>query len=77
MPEKYYELTEREREVVKYLEDGLTNKEIAAILNVTHHTIKAHISAVLRKLGCKNRTDAALYIQKLNLSIHHPNSKQP
>ncbi|MBQ8167789.1 response regulator transcription factor [bacterium] len=57
-------LTPREEEVLDYLTKGLTNKEIAEIMNVTHHTIKAHISAILHKFNCKNRTDAALIAQR-------------
>ncbi len=54
-------LTEREQEVLYYITQSLTNKEIASILDITHHTVKAHISAILRKLRCKNRTESALY----------------
>ena len=54
-------LTEREQEVLYYITQSLTNKEIASILDITHHTVKAHISAILRKLRCKNRTGSALY----------------
>lgn len=72
-----YSLTNRENTVLFYLTQSLTNKEIAEIMNVTHHTIKAHISAILHKLSCKNRTDAALFAQKNNLFIHHQDSEQP
>lgn len=72
-----YTLTERESTVLFYLTQSLTNKEIAKLLNVTHHTIKAHISAILHKLSCKNRTDAALFAQKNNLFIHHQDLKLP
>lgn len=61
MSESDEKLTERETEVLYYLTKSLTNKEIAAILDVTHHTIKAHVSAILKKLQCKNRTNAALF----------------
>lgn len=70
-------LTERENEVLYYLTKSLTNYEIADILNVTHHTIKAHVSAILSKLDCKNRTDAALYAQNNKLFNRHPNLEQP
>ncbi|MBE7710429.1 MAG: response regulator transcription factor [Cyanobacteria bacterium SIG32] len=55
------ELTPREKEVLVALVKGLDNKAIAKELNVTHHTIKAHLSSILQKFGCKNRTDTALY----------------
>ena len=63
-------LTQREQEVLTYLTKGYTNKEIADILSVTSHTIKAHISAILNKFKCKNRTDAALFAERNNLTIH-------
>lgn len=65
-------LTEREFEVLEYLKRGLTNKEIAEILKVTHHTVKAHISSILSKFNCKNRTQVLFELSNLHLS-----SKQP
>ena len=57
-------LTERECEVIKYVAQGLTNKEIAEILTVTHHTVKAHIASIIRKLDARNRVDIAIFAQK-------------
>lgn len=54
-------LTERELEVLRSLSKGLNNKEIAAALYVTEHTVKKHISSILSKLALKDRTQAALY----------------
>ena len=65
----HIDLTTREMDVLTALTKGLNNKEIATELNVTHHTIKAHISSILHKFSCKNRTDAALYAIK-NKIIH-------
>ena len=59
-------LTDREKDVLVGLVKGWTNKEIATTLNVTHHTIKAHISAILHKFGTKNRTEAALFAMNNN-----------
>ncbi len=56
-------LTERECEVIKYVAQGLTNKEIAEILTVTHHTVKAHIASIIRKLDARNRVDIAKFAQ--------------
>lgn len=53
-------LTERELEVSQYVVKGKTNKEIAQILMITHHTVKAHVASIIRKIGVKNRLDAAL-----------------
>ncbi len=53
------ELTKREDEVLDYVIQGLSNKEIAEKLTVTCSTSKAHVSAILRKFGVKSRTAAA------------------
>jgi len=51
-------LTPRESEVLLLLADGMGNKEIAARLNVSEHTIKFHIRSILGKLGASSRTEA-------------------
>jgi DNA-binding NarL/FixJ family response regulator len=52
------ELTDREREVLGYLVQGATNPEIAVALDVSPRTVKAHVVAILEKLGAPNRTKA-------------------
>lgn len=52
-------LTAREREVLEMMTDGLSNKEIAARLNLSVHTVKFHISSILGKLRAASRTEAA------------------
>lgn len=56
-------LTERELEVLNYLMQGFTNREIADKLTVTHHTVKAHVASIIRKLDAKNRLDVAMIAQ--------------
>lgn len=53
-------LTTREREVLDLLTKGLSNKEIARKLELQEVTIKLHVRGICRKLGAKNRTQAAL-----------------
>ncbi len=53
-------LTRREREVLAELAKGRSNREIARALRVSEKTVKAHVSAVLAKLGVQDRTQAAL-----------------
>ena len=53
-------LTHREREILSFLIVGRTNREIAAELNVSVATVKAHLSNIYAKLGVSNRTEAAL-----------------
>jgi len=54
-PEK---LTQRELEVLEMMSEGLSNKGIAALLNISVHTAKFHISSILGKLGASSRTEA-------------------
>jgi NarL family two-component system response regulator YdfI len=51
-------LTPREGEVLRLLAEGSGNKEIAARLNISEHTIKFHIRSILGKLGAASRTEA-------------------
>jgi DNA-binding NarL/FixJ family response regulator len=51
-------LTERELEVLNFLRKGMNNPEIAQMLNITRHTVKAHIHAILVKLEAADRTEA-------------------
>ncbi len=51
-------LTRREREVLQMLAGGLANKEIAARLQISDHTAKFHVAAILGKLGAATRTEA-------------------
>ncbi|MCS7350073.1 response regulator transcription factor [Thermoflexus sp.] len=52
------ELTPREIEVLRLLADGLANKEIAARMGISEHTVKFHVSSIYRKLGAANRAEA-------------------
>jgi NarL family two-component system response regulator YdfI len=52
-------LTRREVEVLQMLAGGLSNKEIAARLNISDHTVKFHVASILGKLGAASRTEAA------------------
>jgi DNA-binding NarL/FixJ family response regulator len=51
-------LTDREAEVLQLLAQGLANKQIAAVLGISEHTVKFHVSAIYSKLGAASRTEA-------------------
>ena len=53
-------LTQRQKEVFELLAQGKSNPEIARELGVSAHTVRIHISAILRALGVSNRTQAAV-----------------
>ena len=61
------ELTPQQFRVLTMLADGLLNKQIAYELGVSEATIKAHMTAIMRKLGCNNRTQVALAASQLAL----------
>ncbi|AYC32117.1 DNA-binding response regulator [Pseudomonas cavernae] len=58
-------LTPQQFRVLTMVCDGLLNKQIAYELNVSEATIKAHVTAIFRKLGVRTRTQAALLLQQL------------
>lgn len=68
------ELTPQQFRVLTMLGEGLLNKQIAWELGVSEATVKAHMTAVLRKLGANNRTQAILMVNKLALD---PDSRPP
>lgn len=62
LAEKIAALTPQQYKVLTMLSDGLLNKQIAYELNVSEATIKAHMTAIFRKLGVKNRTQAVILL---------------
>ena len=54
-------LSQREREVLKFVAKGLSNKEIAVSMRLSPSTVKRHVENILRKLHLKNRIEAAVY----------------
>ena len=59
------ELTDREREVLELMAEGLSNKTIAYRLEISEHTVKFHVNAILRKLGAQSRTEAVVRATRL------------
>jgi len=63
----YAQLTDREREVLHLLAQGKRNKEIADALFIAEKTVKNHVSNILWKLECNDRTQAALFATRVKL----------
>ncbi len=59
--EPFRPLSNREMEVLSYITKGMSNKEIATLLEISHQTVKNHVTSILRKLGVDDRTQAAVY----------------
>jgi len=62
-------LTERQREVLRLLLEGQSNKEIARALGVLEGTIKVHLRTVMQRLGVRNRTQLALATVKAGITL--------
>ena len=61
-------LTNRQRDVLRLIGKGQSNKEIARSIGRSDETVKVHVAAILRQLKVKNRTEAALFASKLPLT---------
>jgi len=55
------QLTAREREILDYLAQGLSNKAIARALDISHDTVKLHVRHILSKLNLTSRVEAAVF----------------
>jgi DNA-binding NarL/FixJ family response regulator len=60
-------LSERERDVLRLLAEGLSNREIGLKLSLTEGTVKNYVTNVLQKIGVRDRTQAALKGKELGL----------
>ena len=65
--ETHADLTQREREVLKLMVEGMTNAEIADQLVVSLSTVKTHVSSIIAKLGASTRTEAAAIAVRAHL----------
>jgi DNA-binding NarL/FixJ family response regulator len=63
-PGPAHELSEREREILDLVADGLPNKVIALRLGISEKTVKAHLTSVFRTIGVTDRTQAALWVER-------------
>jgi DNA-binding NarL/FixJ family response regulator len=63
------ELTPRELEVLQLLAEGLSNRAIAYQLDISDHTVKFHVNAIMGKLDAQSRTEAAIRAARLGLIL--------
>jgi DNA-binding NarL/FixJ family response regulator len=61
--------TARELEVLNLLAEGLTNRAIASQLNISEHTVKFHVNAILNKLDAQSRTEAVVIATRLGFIV--------
>jgi NarL family two-component system response regulator LiaR len=64
VPPRGSDLTEREREVLRHVALGRSNREIAEVLVVSAETVKTHVASILDKLGLENRAQVMIYALK-------------
>ena len=68
-PEKLATLTRRERDIVKLIASGATNKKVADELDITERTVKGHLSNVFMKLGVEDRLKLMLFLNGGSQSV--------
>lgn len=59
--DKVNKLSDREKDVIRYLAYGLSNKEIGEKMNISERTVKNHLSSIFKKVDCSDRTQAAIF----------------
>jgi DNA-binding NarL/FixJ family response regulator len=74
--EPFQPLSKREMEVLAQLTHGMSNKEIASGLGISHQTVKNHVTSILRKLGVEDRTQAAIYALRRGWVRLHSDNKE-
>jgi two-component system response regulator DegU len=70
----FHPLSEREMEVLACIVRGMSNKEIASMLGISHQTVKNHVTSILRKFGVADRTQAVVYALKRGWVKLHDNT---
>jgi DNA-binding NarL/FixJ family response regulator len=67
-------ITEREREILIWVRDGLSNQQISEKLGISALTVKNHVQKILRKLGAANRAQAVAKAMSMNAlgAVHMP-----
>ena len=69
MAKRFATLSPQQMRILMMIVDGKLNKQIAATLKISEQTVKIHTSAIFRKLGVRNRTQAAVLVQKAHVDL--------
>jgi DNA-binding NarL/FixJ family response regulator len=67
LTDSYDLLTDREKEVLQLVAEGKSNKEVAAVLDVSNHTVESHRTNLMQKLGIHNTAEIVLYAVRKKL----------
>ena len=73
-------LTKKQADVLSWVQQGLSNKQIARKLGLSDSTIKLHVGAILKKYGCRNRSQLAIFSSAgkvIQLEEQLPNDVEP
>ena len=70
IPESTNQLSDRELEVLKHVAEGLSNKEIASVLEISNHTVARHVTNIMRKLDAANRAQAATMALRAGVLVY-------
>jgi DNA-binding NarL/FixJ family response regulator len=74
----FHPLSDREMEVLSCVVRGMSNKEIAGLLGISHQTVKNHVTSILRKFGVEDRTQAVVYALKRGwVKLHGMDMNKP
>jgi DNA-binding NarL/FixJ family response regulator len=74
----FHPLSDREMEVLSCVVRGMSNKEIAGLLGISHQTVKNHVTSILRKFGVEDRTQAVVYALKRGwVKLHDMDMNNP
>jgi DNA-binding NarL/FixJ family response regulator len=63
-----WDLTEKEKEILSFLNKGLLNKEIASVKSISLDTVKKHNKNIFRKMNVRNRIEAIILFQQYQLN---------
>ena len=66
------QLTERERQILDHLAQGMSNKAIARALDISYDTVKLHVRHILSKLNLSSRVEAAVFAVENKLASRNP-----